>query len=207
MIREVDLVACLPPFMQRYKEPAAALEAENPEFQILWDAADRVLKNGFIGTADEDGLSRFERVLKIEPSKSDTLESRRARIQARWVRTIPYTERVLVEKLAILCQGSHFTLTKRYDCYKIEVDVSLELFGQTQELERILGDMIPCNMVVDIRNTLNLMAEGNVWTGGGICSIETFFVTNDFKERFDADGICRGGSGVVVTEFFTVQNE
>lgn len=35
MIREVDLVSYLPPFMQTYKEPVAALEAENPEFQIV----------------------------------------------------------------------------------------------------------------------------------------------------------------------------
>lgn len=34
MIREVDLVSYLPPFMQSYKEPVAALEAENPEFSL-----------------------------------------------------------------------------------------------------------------------------------------------------------------------------
>ena len=58
MIREVDLVSYLPPFMQTYKEPVAALEAENPEFQIGWKATDKVLKNRFISTADEYGISR-----------------------------------------------------------------------------------------------------------------------------------------------------
>ena len=56
MIRDVDLVSYLPPFMQTYKEPVAALEAENPEFQIIWKATDRVLYNRFISTADEYGI-------------------------------------------------------------------------------------------------------------------------------------------------------
>ena len=42
MIREVDLVSYLPEFMQSYTEPVAALEGENPEFDIMWKAVDRV---------------------------------------------------------------------------------------------------------------------------------------------------------------------
>ena len=79
MIREVSLVSYLPPFMQDYKEPAAALEAENPEFTLVWKAADKVLYNHFISTADEYGIARREKLLGIYPSDDDTLDSRRAR--------------------------------------------------------------------------------------------------------------------------------
>lgn len=61
MIREVDLVSYLPPFMQSYKEPVAALEAENPEFSLMWSATDRCLRNRFISTAAE----RTEQVLNL----------------------------------------------------------------------------------------------------------------------------------------------
>ena len=71
MIREVDLVSYLPPFMQSYKEPVAALEAENPEFSLMWSATDRCLRNRFISTADEYGISRFEKMLKIYPTAKD----------------------------------------------------------------------------------------------------------------------------------------
>ena len=82
MIREVDLVSYLPPYLQEYnQETVAALEAENPEFRLIWEASDRVLYNEFIATADEYGISRFEKILNILPSKEDTLESRRARVQ------------------------------------------------------------------------------------------------------------------------------
>ena len=77
MIREVDLVSYLPPFLAEYKEINMALAAENPEFGFLWEAADRMLRNEFILSADEYGISRFEKMLGILPSASDTLENRK----------------------------------------------------------------------------------------------------------------------------------
>ena len=52
MIREVDLVSYLPPFMRKYETLVKTLEAENPEFAFMWEAVDRTLKNAFITTAD-----------------------------------------------------------------------------------------------------------------------------------------------------------
>ena len=45
MTREVDLVSYLPPFLAEFKEIAVTLEAENPEFVLVWNAAERVLYN------------------------------------------------------------------------------------------------------------------------------------------------------------------
>lgn len=42
--REVDLLSYLPPFMAEFKEIAVTLDAENPEFVLVWKAADRVCK-------------------------------------------------------------------------------------------------------------------------------------------------------------------
>lgn len=63
MIRDVDLVSYLPPYLVGYEENHATLEAENPEFILVWNAADRVLYNEFIETANEYGISRFEKIL------------------------------------------------------------------------------------------------------------------------------------------------
>ena len=77
MIRDVDLVSYLPSFIADYKEINLTLSAENPEFILAWKSADRALKNEFIATADEYGISRFEKILGIYPLKEDSLESRR----------------------------------------------------------------------------------------------------------------------------------
>lgn len=185
MIREVDLVSYLPPFMQTYKEPVAALEAENPEFQIVWKATDKVLKNRFISTADEYGISRFEKLLGIHPTDDDTLESRRSRVQSKWFSKLPYTLRVLLQKLTVLCGDTDFTLNHNFTVgYTLTLETDLELYGQVEELEYIINTMIPENIVVNSKNSIPCNIKGAVLFGGGICFINSFSITNDFREMF-----------------------
>ena len=168
MIRNVDLVSYLPPIMAEFQEYRATLEAENPEFVIIWNATDQVLQNEFIATADEYGISRFEQILNILPSKEDTLESRRSRVQTRWFNTIPYTLKALLGKLIALCGENNFTVVKDYDHYKISIFTDLELFGQAEELDFTLDTMIPCNMIVVSRNNIPCSASGFALICGGV---------------------------------------
>lgn len=208
MIREVDLVSYLPPFMQSYKEPVAALEAENPEFQIVWKATDKVLRNRFISTADEYGISRFEKMLGIYPSEEDTLESRRSRVQSKWFNKLPYTIRVLLQKLTVLCSDTDFTLTHNFNVgYTLKLETDLELFGQVEELEHIINTMIPENIVVDSKNNIPCNVRGVVLFGGGVCFINYFIITNDFREVFDLDGKAAFGGGIVQTDMLNITND
>lgn len=203
--RKVDLVSYLPPFVAEYKEINATLTAENPEFEIAWDAANRILYNEFIATADEYGISRFEKLLNIFPSVEDTLESRRARVAARWFTSIPYTEKVFLEKLITLCGENNFTLTKVYENYRIELEVDLEFFGQVEELERIIDTMLPCNMVIIAKNKIPCAAKAVALYGGGVCAAETFFITNDERTHTTIQGAANFSGGVpyTVTHFIT----
>ena len=115
MIREIDLVSYLPPFIAGFKEISATLEAENPEFLLVWRAADQVLKNEFIETSDEYGISRFEKMLNILPSWEDTLESRRAKVRSQWINVLPYTVRMLLQKLQIICGSTDFVLKTDFE--------------------------------------------------------------------------------------------
>lgn len=116
MIRNVDLVSYLPPIMAEFQEYRATLEAENPEFVLVWNATDQVLQNEFIATADEYGISRFEQILNILPSKEDTLESRRSRVQTRWFNTIPYTLKALLGMSTLITfkAGDKTPITKNF---------------------------------------------------------------------------------------------
>lgn len=178
MIREVDLVSYLPPFLQEYKEQNNALTAENPEFTIVWNAADRVLKNEFISTADEYGIARYEKILGILPFAEDTLESRRARVQSRWFITIPYTMKSLLAKLIALCGENHFTITKYFSEYHLDIDTNLELFNQVGELERIVERMLPCNLVVTTRNHAIFKPKNEITITAGITFAQDVFLTD-----------------------------
>ena len=106
MIRETDLVSYLPPFLAEYREINEALSAEDPEFGLVWKAADKALKNEFIATADEYGISRFEKMLGIFPMPGESTETRRQRVQLKWLAMLPYTLPRLRETLeAVLGPG------------------------------------------------------------------------------------------------------
>lgn len=208
MIREVDLVSYLPPFMQSYKEPVAALEAENPEFSLMWSATDRCLRNRFISTADEYGISRFEKMLKIHPTTDDTLESRRSRVQSKWFNTIPYTWKVLLQKLLVLCGDSDFEVTGDFKTgYTLYIDTDLELYGQVEELENIINTMIPENLVVVSKNSIPCNIKGAVLFGGGICFINEFIITNDSQETVSVQGTVNFGGKATDTAMVTISTD
>ncbi len=213
-MRNIDLASYLPLFMQEYKEPRQALDAETPEFILVWQAKDRVLYNRFIETADEYGISRYETMLGINPSEEDTLESRRSRVRSLWFNTIPYTLKTLIRKLITLCGKDNFTLTNNFsEGYTLNLNVDLELYGQVEELERIIDTMIPCNIVTDIQNTFNISASGGSYIGGVIGLVDVDNITPDFNETNNIDGNAFIGSVisdvqlVQVTPDFNEQNE
>lgn len=152
MIREVDLVSYLPLFLADYRETHVTLEAENPEFLRVWQAADRALKNEFIETADEWGISRFEKILGIRPYEGDTVEMRRTRVLSRWHNEAPYTMRMLGLKLERLLGGSgSFSLHPDFeDGYGLLVVIYSADDSQVEELKYLLAAMLPVNMAAEI---------------------------------------------------------
>lgn len=214
MIREVDLVSYLPTFMQPYKEPVAALDAEIPEFEIIWKATDQVLKNHFISTADEYGVSRFEKLLGIYPTDNDTLESRRSRVQSKWFSRLPYTLRVLLQKLTVLCGSTDFKLNHDFTVgYTLTLETDLELYGQVEELEYIINTMVPENIAVDSRNSIPCNIKSDVLFGGGVVQADALTVTNDSRENMVVRGSAVHGAAVshtvnvVITQDFDEQFE
>ncbi len=152
MIREVNLCTYLPEFMRIYKEPTAALEAKNSEFAVVWNATNKVLCNRFILTADEYGISRFEKILGIHPMEGEALEMRRMRVQNRWFNRIPYTMKMLIIKLAE-CLGEQYNFDIYADfrkTYEMAVIIYSSDDIQAEEVKYILNMMVPENIFVEI---------------------------------------------------------
>lgn len=194
MIREVDLVSYLPSFMKSYKESVAALEAENPEFSIAWNAVDRILYNHFISTADAYGIGRYEKMLGIIPLSEDSIEVRRQRCQSKWVSRIPCTIRVLLEKLSALCGDDGFSVS--YDFvtgYTLNIGTGFEDHGPVETLDYILDSLIPENIFLSACNTINRISDGRFYSGGSICFIEEFTIASDPMEA----NVIRGNAAIM----------
>lgn len=187
MVRDVDLVSYLPPFLQEYKENVAALTAENPEFTLIWNAQNKVLYNCFIETADAYGISRYESLLGIYPTSDDTLESRRSRVRIQWARSIPYTIAALIEKLTVLCGEDSFILSHNFRVgYTLTLVTYLENYGQVEELNNLLQEMLPCNIVIDSTNQILCNAYGNYYWASRLATHASIVLSTDFNETWAA---------------------
>lgn len=152
-MRQVNLTQYLPPFMQPYRQMTEALNSENEEFNLLWTAADKVFKNRFISTADEDGMAGFEKLLGITPAADDSLETRRLRVQSRWFNKLPYTIRILSERLVQVLKGAYsFELDKAgfNETYTLKLTVFTTDDSENENLKYILSGLVPLNMVIEI---------------------------------------------------------
>ena len=172
MVREVDMVNYyLPPYMQQYNEPVAALRAEEPEFTFVWKATDRVLLNKFISTADEYSISRYEKMLNIYPEETDSLELRRLRVQNKWSNAIPYTIRTLIRKLTqILGSQYDFAISGNLKSYEFTLEVYTLNDSKNNELEYTLSVILPLNMVINI--IYEKLLSGTVFCRGIMCQAD-----------------------------------
>jgi len=204
MSREINLIDYLPPFLQGYREMQAIMTAENPEFQAVSDEGQVVLDNTFILYCNEDGIARFERMLGIYPLPSDPLEARQSRVLTRWNDVVPYTLKSFLSKLASLQRNNNIQITIYNDQYKIKVVTHLEKQGQQDDLAYLFKTVLPCNLVVESINILDVQTSGDLTLGNGITLATIEFITNDIKEEFDTISEAMIGNAITSTEIISI---
>ena len=162
MIREVSLIEHLPPFIQEYREIKHIMSSENPEFQLICDESERIKNNQFIQSCDSNGISRFEKILKITPSDNEALQLRISRVLAKWNDVIPYTLKALIDKLDILCGVDNYTINLDTDNYKLNVNVALPIKHAFSVIVATMEEIVPANMICTCRliyNTHEVIAK------------------------------------------------
>lgn len=197
MIRDVNLIEHLPLFIQQFREIRHIMESENPEFQLVIDESEKIKNNQFIESSDLSGVSKFEKLLNILPSPDDTLGSRVSRSMIRWNEVVPYTYKALVQKLVQLCDGLNFTINRNFNEYKMEIITHLELSGQVDELQYLLGYMIPVNLELTSKNDIYCNSEGQYNFAVGMALCKTFELSDAFKSDFNVQGSSIIGGGII----------
>lgn len=150
MSAERNLIEYLPPFIAQYGEIAAALNAETPEFNEINAKIGEILDNEFIGTANEFGISRFEKMLGITPYDTDTLDDRRFRVLSKFNETTPYTLRSLEDMLKNICGENGYILELIADEYTVKVQIALKVKKQAGLVGETLERILPCNMLYSV---------------------------------------------------------
>ena len=147
MAKDVNLLGYWMPLLREMKEFKEIAKAEEPEIRLLLNSIESTLNNMFIETADEYGISRFEKILGIFPDASATLEERRFDAMVKWNDKLPYTEEALRGFLSVLCGEEGYTLNVNHETYEVTVKLGLDSQNSYEEVVSLLDRMAPVNLI------------------------------------------------------------
>lgn len=155
MARDVDILGYLPPILLEIKELKVIAGVENPILESLWQIIEDTLNNQFIITANEVGISRYEKMLGLQVSDSDTLETRIFRVLARYQEQAPYTYRTLRQVLDSLLGAGNYTMERKVNEKWLTVKIELTVRRQFEVVTETLERMVPQNMILRVELRYN----------------------------------------------------
>lgn len=146
-----QLINYLPEFLREVREYKAILtDAVQPEIDELHKNIERILNNQYIETADEYGVSRWEKMLKISPQATASLDNRKFTILTRMNEQLPYTMTSLKQRLENLCGKDGYSVEVDANAFKLKVGVALTSRSSFNDVELMLEKVVPANMVLEV---------------------------------------------------------
>ena len=181
----VNLINYLPQFMADRKEMQVITSAEDPEFTLFWAVLKRIINNQFITTCDEQGISKFEKMLKLYPYESDTLEMRIARVLVEWNAQLPYTMRSLKQMLDVLCGAGNYRVKLRNNEYVLEIDTFFYDSKMLTQLNKLLLKVLPANLAYESTNYVVEEAKQDYYLGAAAMSSMHYVLSSDFIGSYE----------------------
>jgi hypothetical protein len=133
-------------------------DAENDELDVLEQEIANILDDQFIETATERGIARREAILGIVPYGDDMLETRRFRVAGKWLNRLPYTYRMLQERLNALLGDGKYVIELNNEPYTLKVLIELVVKRQFDAAQEMLREVVPANLqlIVELRYNQHL---------------------------------------------------
>ena len=124
--------------------------AGDVELDALRESLAETVGDNFVKSLSENGCTRWEKMLKLTPKATDSLEDRRFRIHAVLNRDTPYTMRGLNQQLSALCGADGYSTELDADNYSLSVKVALTAKEQFEEVQNFLARVIPANILTKV---------------------------------------------------------
>ena len=144
-----------PSILQEIEEFKELANTENIEINGLKESITNLIDDQFIQTATERGIARREKIYKITPFADDSLETRRFRVLARENDKLPYTYRVLENKLNQLCGENGYVMTLNAGEYTLNIKIELVVKRMFDEVDKLVRRMAPANLVITVELRYN----------------------------------------------------
>lgn len=147
--RVVDIKEYWSPVVAETLEFTTIADAENPEFNYLWEKIYGLVDEYFVRTATEYGVHRMEEILNLVPLASDTLDQRKDRILWKMNLRIPYTIRFLKNILASMVGEENRQVEHDNDTQVLTVRIKEGLRDMVQ-LRKDLEKIIPTPLILKL---------------------------------------------------------
>lgn len=147
--------------MQEFRSLEIAIERQCKKIN---DRIQEMRDNLLITTARESGIERREKILKITPLDTDTLEERRYKVLLRWYDTYPYTQNDLIERLNRVCGEDEYALKIDKVNNKISCLVELTSKKMVKDVRVLLDGILSLNVVLDVGVRYNQYEKFKAYT-------------------------------------------
>lgn len=122
-----------------------------------------VLANNFVQTANEAGITKYEKILGITVDPTIDLETKRQRVLSKMAASTVFTLRVLKTNLKEICDNGEYTLNMDYDTFYMDIKVRIGKKGMLDVLYDLLYTMLPAHVGFYLHNHLPASSEGGTY--------------------------------------------
>ena len=129
----------------------------DPEITLMWRSKDDVFNDQFIDSMTENGVKRWEKIIGIIPKGDLTLDERKFTIITKLNEELPFTKRVLEERLLSLCGKDNFLIELRENEYYIKVLIGLKAKNNYNDVVNLLNRRLLLNILLFDHNDCHIL--------------------------------------------------
>lgn len=178
---DIDLKRLLPTYFQNIIDFREIMNTEDIELKEFIVEYTKGYNNLFVQTADDETLKYHEELLGLSVGPDDSLETRRARILARYQLTIPYTTPLLKQYLNLYIGLDSWTLNIDVSNYFINVGIFTDNIVEILNTRLLLLEMVPAHLDTLITIDDGYYNETDIYVGTGFL----LDITYDLYYEFD----------------------
>jgi len=124
-------------------------EINDPQIEDLDTDTDQLDSDMFADLMSDDALKHWEAIYHIDVMDDESLDDRRTKVKGKMLERPPYSYRVLIRNLDNLLP-SGYDLYISDDLDYIQVKVVLTAKYLLANVQKLLDDMVPLNMVLEV---------------------------------------------------------
>lgn len=147
---EVDTERYLPLHIADMEEFKKIAKTYDKYLKLVWESLQKEELNRFLSTMDESECERWEKLLNIVTSPSDTLEDRVNRIRGYHISDLPYTANKLDEVLKAVCGADSYKLKIDNTHQSVDCSVKLSSIQMIDVIFDLIRKRVPANMIVKV---------------------------------------------------------